>query len=123
MIKIPKEIESVMLIDSEYIDRYISLKVLESHGVPNVLTFDNINKAIDHLQETTNKYQFVLIGLHKPIMDNFEFIEKLKESELLKTQGQICFLSASVYPEDKERFRKRKIKFIEKPLTMEKLLN
>jgi CheY-like chemotaxis protein len=54
-------------------------------------------------------------------MDGFEFIDNLHKLNLHKKQGKICVLSASVNPEDKEKSDGRNAKFIEKPLTIEKL--
>jgi hypothetical protein len=55
-------------------------------------------------------------------MDGFEFLDKFYELELQKMHGQIYVLSASINPFYKEKCAELNIKFIEKPLTIDKLL-
>ena len=116
------EIESVILIDNSDLDNFINHKILENHGVTNVIAFKNADTALNFLLETNIKFQFILVDIHLPIMDGFEFIDKFNELSLYKTQGNICILSSSINPSDKKQSANRNVRFIEKPLTIEKLL-
>lgn len=115
-------IKSVLLIDNRELDIFINHKILESHGVTNISSFKIADTALSFLVETQIKFQFIIVELYLPIMNGFQFIDKFNELELYKTQGQICLLSASINPLDKEQSEKRNVRFIEKPLTIEKLL-
>lgn len=114
-------IKSILLIDNNYIDNFINRKILENYGVTDIIIFTSSDKALSYLRETTIHYQFILTDIHLPVMDGFEFIDKLHELNLHNKHGKICVLSASVNPEDKEKSNNRNAKFIEKPLTIEKL--
>jgi CheY-like chemotaxis protein len=114
-------IKSILLLDNNYIDNFINRKILENYGATNIIIFTSADKALSYLNKTTIHYQFILTDIHLPVMDGFEFIDKLHELDLHKKQGKIGVLSASVNPEDKEKSNNRNAKFIEKPLTIEKL--
>lgn len=118
---INKNITSVILVDTNEIDNFINNKILEHYGITNIVTFTNANKALSYLKETTKVYQLILIDMYLPVMDSFEFIDKFRELELHKTQGNVCILSASFNPAYREKSATKNIKFIEKPLTIEKL--
>jgi CheY-like chemotaxis protein len=115
------KIKSAVLIDCNDIDNFINRKILENYGATNVIVFKCANNALSYLKETSIKYQRILIDIHLPVMDGFEFIDKFYELDLHKTQGKICILSASINPLHKEKSEEKKIKFIDKPLTIEKL--
>ena len=116
------EIESVLLIDNSELDNFINHKILEAHGMTNIISFKSVDTALNFLSKTNIKFQFILADIHLPIMDGFQFIDKFNELGLYKIQGQICLLSASINPFDKEQAEERNVRFIEKPLTIEKLL-
>ena len=116
------EIESILLIDNSEIDNFINHKILEAHRVTNIVSFKSADTALTFLLKTNIKFQFILVDIHLPIMDGFEFIDKFNELGLHKSQGQICLLSASLNPFHKIQSEKLDVRFIEKPLTIEKLL-
>lgn len=116
------EIESVLLIDNSELDNFINHKILEAHGVTNILSFKSADTALAFLSETNIKFQFILVDIHLLTMDSFQFIDKFNELGLHKTQGEICLLSASIYPKHKEQSAERNVRFIEKPLTLKNLL-
>ena len=116
------EIKSILLIDNSEIDNFINHKILESHGVTNIISFKSADTALDFLLNTNIIFHFIIADLYLPMMDGFQFIDKFNELELYKTQGEICLLSASINPTDKKQSAERNVRFIEKPLTIEKLL-
>ena len=117
------EIESVILIDNNEIDNFINHKILEAYGVTNIVSFKSGDTALNFLLKTNIKFQFIIVDLYLPIMDSFQFIDKFNELGLHKTQGEVCILSASINPADKNKSTKRNVRFIEKPLTLENLLS
>lgn len=116
------KINSVMLIDNNEIDNFINRKILENSGIKNILSFNNTITALIHLRNETKKYDLILIDIYFPVLDGFEFIDSFNRSELYKVHGDICFLSATINPEHKKWAFDRKIIFIEKPLSIDKLL-
>lgn len=115
------KIKSVILIDHNDIDNFISHRILENYGATNVITFKCASSALSYLKETGIKHQLILVDIYMPIVDGFEFIDKFYELELHKHQGEICLLSTSVNPLHKKRAEEMKIKFLDKPLTVETL--
>lgn len=116
-----QELKPVMLIDNEDLDNFINQKTLEYYGATTIKIFKNVSRALSYLTETDIIYQLILVDLYMPLINGFEFIDKFYELELYKTQGQVCLLTSSINPLDKEISAEKNIKFIEKPLTIEKL--
>jgi CheY-like chemotaxis protein len=116
-----EDIKSVILIDVNDIDNFINYKILENHGATDVIIFKSSSDALSYLKVTPKIYQLILIDINLPIMDGFVFIDKFRELELHQTHGNICLLSSSINPLHIERSAEKNIKFIEKPLTLEKL--
>ena len=114
--------KSVLLIDNNDIDLFVNQKELENYGVTNIHSFRRGNDALLHLKETEIKYHLILIDVYLPIMDGFEFLDKFMELGLNKKHGEICLLSASINPFHLQKSKEISVRFIEKPLTIEKLL-
>lgn len=120
-IHIADKLQSVLLIDSSKIDNFVNQKVLEYHGVTNIVSFQYAVTALSYLLKTKIKYQLILVDIYMPMMDGFEFVDKFHELKLNEIHGKICLLTASIDPLDKIKAEKKNIQFIEKPLTTEKL--
>ena len=116
-------IKSALLIDDNDIDNFINHRLLTSHGITNVISFNDAHSALLYLQETNVKYDLILVIIHMPLLDGFEFADKFYELGLDKTQGEIFILTSSTNSLNKEKSVKRNIKCISKPLTIEKLMN
>ena len=116
------QIKSVMFIDCNDMDNFINNELLKYYGVTNLITFKSTTDALSYLEKTTFSYQFILVDIYMPVMDGFTFIDKFYELGLHKKQGKIGVLSASLNPFHKEQSIEKNVGFIEKPLTMEKLL-
>lgn len=116
------KIKSVILIDNNDIDVFVNQKILENHGIIDITTFKNGSSALVYLKETQTKYHLILIDIYLPVIDGFEFIEMFNELGLDKIHGEIYLLTASVNPIDKEKANQKQTKYIEKPLTVEKLI-
>ncbi len=116
------KINSVMLIDNNEMDNFINKKILKNFGVRHISSFNNAITALIHLRNDTKKYDLILTNIYLPVMDGFEFIDSFNKSELYKVHGCICLLSSTLDPEHKQRANNAKIVFIEKPLSVGKLL-
>jgi CheY-like chemotaxis protein len=79
--------------------------------------------ALAYLKETNIKYQLILIEIYLPIIDGFEFIDMIRSLDLHKKHGEICLLSASLDPLNKEKADQRNVRLIDKPLTIQRILS
>lgn len=116
------KLKSVILIDNNEIDNFINRKILEHYGITNIISFKNPSEALSFLKTTVEKYQLILVDVYLPMIDGFEFIDKFNELGLNKTQGEIVILSTSMNPVHLNKAKEMNIAFIDKPLTIEKLL-
>lgn len=116
------KIKSAILIDDCIINNFLNGKILEMYGVTNLISFNNANNALDYLKETNYRYQLILVDIYMPLIDGFEFIDKFYNLKLNKKQGKLFILSSTMDPFHIEKSKAKKIKIIEKPLTVEKLL-
>jgi len=118
-----KKIKSVLLIDDNEIDNFINRKLLESFGADNILTFTNPTTALQHLTQTTNFPQLILLDINFPILNGFEFIDKLDKLKIARQPIDIFILTCSANPADRQTAKEKNCAgFIDKPLTTEKLL-
>ena len=115
------KIRSAIIIDYSEMDTLISDKILKKYGVTNILIFKSTYMALFYLKETTVNYEFILIEVTVPVMDGFEFIDKLHELGIHEKQGKICLYTASINSLHKKRSVEKNIELFEKPLTLKKL--
>ena len=115
------KLNPVVLINNNSVDLFINQKLLEHYGITSILCFKSATVALDFLIKTNIKYQLILIDIYLPVMDGFGFIDKFNEFKLYRKHGEACLLSASLNPLHKKEIIVRKIKFIEKPLTIDKI--
>ncbi len=120
-LKVLDKINSILLIDYNDIDLFINQKLLENFGVENICSMRGASDALLHLRVHKVYYSLIIIDIILPFSDGFEFIDKVRELELYKKQGEIIILSNSIDPLHREKAKNRNIKFIEKPLTIEKI--
>lgn len=109
-----------LLIDDNYIDSFISRKMLEnSHYSENVVIKLNPIEALDNLREGTLKPDVIFLDLRMPDMDGFEFLENYDKIPIDKEHTKIFIMSNSIDPKDKRKAEENKnvTEFISKPLT------
>lgn len=116
-----KKPHSVLLIDYNKIDLFVNQKLLENYGIENICCMGGASDALMHLRYHKIYYPLIIIDIYLPFSNGFEFIDKVRELELYKEQGEIVIITNSVDPADREQAKRRNIRFIEKPLKVEKL--
>jgi CheY-like chemotaxis protein len=116
------KIKSAVIIDNCIVNNFLNSKILETYGITNLISFSNAHNALDYLKETNFKYELILVDIYMPVMDGFEFIDKFYDLKLNKKQGNLFILSTTMDPCHAEKSKSKKIKIIEKPLTIEKIL-
>lgn len=116
-----KNLNSVLLIDDNEIDNFISRKILENCGVTNILTFESTISALQYLEQATDIPGLILLDINFPLMDGFEFLDKFRKLEIAQHHIKIFILSVTSNPADINKAKEKCSGFIEKCLTKEKL--
>lgn len=118
----------VALIDDDAIANFIGKKVIESTKLVNqTKEFSGGQKALDFISANAKQPdllpEIILLDLHMPIMNGFEFLEEyIKLKPLIEKKINIYVLSASLSPYDYDRIKNINSVsgFIVKPFTKEK---
>lgn len=118
-----KQLNSVLIIDDNGVDNFISRKILESFSIPKIVQFESATSALDYLITTAEIPQLILLDIRMPGMDGFQFLSQFWDLEVAKNAIEIVMLSSSIDHQDKDEAKMSKCSgFIEKPLSREKLL-
>jgi CheY-like chemotaxis protein len=120
-VKLMTNLNVVILVGFNDIDNFLNCKILENYSGSKIAVYKSAISALSHLTKTNNKYKAVMVDIYMPLMDGFEFIDKFHELQLHKKHGSIYLLSASLDPAHKKKSIEKNVRFIEKPLTIEKL--
>jgi CheY-like chemotaxis protein len=125
--------EFVMLIDDNELDNFMNETLIgtcnfaekvyvNSSGVSALEFLKNL--AVSGLEPEVSYPEVIFIDINMPIMDGFQFIEKLNAIEGNKfAASKLVILTSSVYSEDREKAENLSgnIMFFNKPLTEEML--
>ncbi|MDB5157166.1 MAG: hypothetical protein JWR50_1873 [Mucilaginibacter sp.] len=109
-----------LLIDDNYIDNFITRKLLESSNfAKNVITCESPAYAIRLLASGSVKPDVIFLDIRMPNMTGFEFLDAYDKLDIDKEGTKIFLLSSSFDPTDMKRSSKNKYitYFIHKPLT------
>ncbi len=117
--------KAILLIDDDEVSNYLTSMIFKSlEHTPDYLIVKNGEEAISYLNYHKNLNLLIILDIHMPVLDGFEFLEHLKEiiinnSHLL----EVVLCSASFSPRDIEKAKHYEIvNYLSKPLTKEKLL-
>jgi|ERR1035437_7535782 CheY-like chemotaxis protein len=115
---------TVFLIDNNEIDNFVHRKLLQKISDDiNVLTFLSATNALEYLKANKILPQVILLNLHLPIYDGFQFLEYYEKLDIEKKNIDIFILSAIISPTDLQLIKQNTncSGYIEKPLTTAKL--
>jgi CheY-like chemotaxis protein len=114
-----------MIIDDNHTDRYIAQYLIKKHHFAReIKEFDLAGKALDYI--TSHRHQpeafpqVILLDISMPLMDGFEFLERLNAvPEFLNSPCKVFIHTSSLSPADHARSEKFPVvkKFINKPLS------
>jgi CheY-like chemotaxis protein len=116
--------KTCLLIDDNYIDNFVTRKVLESsHFAEQIIVRQSPTEAISSLSEGTIKPDVIFLDIRMPTMSGFEFLQEYDTLLIDKSRIKIFMLSSSLNPTDiKESMGNKYIThFIHKPLTVKAL--
>jgi CheY-like chemotaxis protein len=119
--------ETVMIIDDNIIDLYISSRMITKNNFgKNVLQYTTAEEALKYLQNNQDNIpelpQIIFVDIYMPVMSGFEFLEAYdKLSPTLKNHCKAYIISSTIDNDDIARSRSDKnvVSFQVKPITKE----
>ena len=126
-----EKINCVLLVDDRPTTNFFNKKIISLCGnVEHVKETKNGKEALNYIlkqgayaQKNIPKPNIILLDVNMPVMDGFEFVEKIGECDKEITQETlIVLLTTSNWSRDKNKALKEELihDFLEKPLTKEK---
>lgn len=122
-----KSPKKVLVVDDEEANHYITHRILKKLEVEAEMLVARHGLEALHMVEAVSQQaqelELILLDIHMPVMDGFEFLEELQKSAILKSAPlKIVLLSSSTHQLDVARARNYPVlDYIQKPLTPEKL--
>lgn len=118
------KINNVILIDDDYVNNYITCQLIKRlNATERITIFSNGHDALNHmLGLSLNEIslpKLILLDIHMPVMDGYEFLEGFKKLNL-KTQSssKVVVLTSSNRRADMEKMKVLGVNyFFNKPLT------
>jgi CheY-like chemotaxis protein len=117
----PVRYKTCLLIDDNYIDNFVTSKILESGNfAENVIIRQSPDDAIESLRIGAVKPDVIFLDIRMPMMSGFEFLEEYEKLSIEnKDDIKIFMLSSSLDPTDIKRsmVNKHVSHFLHKPIT------
>ncbi|MFD0765838.1 response regulator [Mucilaginibacter lutimaris] len=121
----PVHFNTCLLIDDNYIDNFVTRKILESGKyADNIIVIQSAQDAINALRDGSIKPDAIFLDIRMPMMSGFEFLQEYEALDLdNKGVVKIFMLSSSLDPTDmnKSMGNKYVARFVHKPLTHQAL--
>lgn len=110
-------VRRIMVIDDDNLSRQIALRLLEQFHFNAVLEATNGEEALTLLKGLEVPVDLLLVDLIMPIMDGFDFIERVRSGERgINPNIPIIVMSGRTDPESLQRVRKLRVNgFVAKP--------
>lgn len=121
---------SVLLVDDDEINNFISIKLIKKAlANTDIMACLNGKFAIDQLVETQQKDpsklpDYILLDINMPIMNGWEFLDEYKRLGIdPQGKSKIYIISSSVFSNDINKARSYPLvnDFVSKPLNVEKI--
>lgn len=123
-----KKVDTVLLIDDNLTTTFMNSSLIQKLNIAkNLLTVRDGKSALQLIKERVTagepKIDLILLDIKMPIMDGFEFFEKLKETLHLNSYiPNVVVLTTSLNDKDIQRASQEGIlHYFCKPLTIQKL--
>lgn len=119
--------KTVMMIDDNSIDLYITSRLIRKHNFGNeVLEYTDAREALKYLQDNINNInllpEVIFVDIYMPLMSGFEFMEEYDKLPVtLKNYCKAYIISSSFDKREIARAENNKnvIAFQEKPVTVD----
>lgn len=122
-----KNTSKICIIDDDEIFVIVAKKIMKVAGFSEEVTnFKNGKDAITYFKvnasHAENIPEYIFLDLNMPLMDGWEFLYEIEKLEL-PIKVKVFIFTSSIDPDDQKRSEEFPIveRFIEKPLTMQKL--
>ncbi|TWR25011.1 response regulator [Mucilaginibacter achroorhodeus] len=120
----PSQYHTCLLIDDNYIDNFVTRKILESgHFAENIIVIQSAPEALSALADGTVKPDVIFLDIRMPQMSGFEFLKAYEQLAIDKEHTKIFMLSSSLDPTDMNNSLSNRYvtQYVHKPLTHEAL--
>jgi CheY-like chemotaxis protein len=125
-----KKFNTVMLVDDNDTDNYISQRIMEISGFSdNILTNNNGKAALEYLEQHQNDVSklpdIIFLDISMPIVDGYVFLYEFERySQTVKDKCKVAILTSSDNKQDIDRMSGNEFvfKYVIKPIT-EDVLN
>lgn len=125
-----KKINTILLIDDDLTINYLHNRLIEKsaiaehiivakNGIEGITAFLELNERLHKTEPVV-----LFLDLNMPIMNGWEFLEKLSKAQNeITLQYKIFILSSTINPDDKKKAKSHALVsgFLSKPLTKEHL--
>lgn len=120
----------ILLIDDDEATRFLHRIIADEAGVTeNILEADGAERGLMMLEkmktENPNARGLIFLDINMPVMNGWEFLEKLQSDDRFQLQAvHLYMVSSSEYPKDLERIKNEPLicGYVPKPLNVEKVL-
>ncbi len=117
--------KTCLLIDDNYIDNFVTLKILKSgHFAENIIVRSSAYEAIAAIKDGLIRPDVIFLDIRMPMMSGFEFLQEYDKLNIEnKGNIKIYMLSSSLDPTDLKMSEENKYitQLLYKPLTLKKL--
>lgn len=121
----PNHYKTCLLIDDNYIDNFVTRRILESGNFADKIVVSNsATAAIESLRAGKIAPDVIFLDIRMPMMGGFEFLQEYDKLNIENKQDiKIFMLSSSLDPTDMKKSVNNKYitHFIHKPLTQKAL--
>lgn len=95
----------VLIVEDDPLISYLHKAILQKNGiVQDPLTFMNGEEAWKFLlNDDANNFYLILLDLNMPVLNGWEFLERLEDNEHIACRTKIAIVTSSINPADKKK--------------------
>lgn len=111
---------NIMIVEDDPIVSFLHKRILQKNKIAqNPLTFMNGTEAWDFLvNDSSNKYYLILLDLNMPILNGWQFLDKLEKEEDISHRTRVAIITSSINPADISKAKNYGVveQYLSKPL-------